>query len=59
MVVAVVVLLRGRAAVENVERDVARRWAEHQQAALAQRRLVATVTEGTLLWPAGVKGHSY
>lgn len=46
---AVVVSVRGGAAVENVKRDVARRRAEHHQAALAKGGLVATVTEGTLL----------
>lgn len=46
-------------AVEDVERNVARRRPENQQAALAQRRLVTTVTEGTPLQPIGrrVKGH--
>lgn len=54
MVVAVVVSVGGGAAVEDVERDVARRWAKHHQAALAQVWLiVATVTEGTLLQTAG------
>lgn len=51
MVVAVVVSVRGGAAIEDVERDVAGRRAEHHQPALAQRRLVAVVTEGTLLQP--------
>ena len=53
MVVAVIVSVRGGAAVEDVERDVARCRAEHHQAALTQRRRVATVTEGTLLQTAG------
>lgn len=59
MFVAVVVPVGGGAAVEDVERDVAWRRAENQQAALAQRRLVTTVTEGTPLQPTGrqVKGH--
>lgn len=47
---AVVVSVGGGAAVEDVERDVAGRWAKHHQAALTQGWLiVATVTEGTLL----------
>ena len=50
---AVTVSVRGGAAVEDVERDVARRRAEHHQAALTQRRIVATVTEGTLLQTVG------
>lgn len=49
VVVAVVVSVGGGAAVEDVERDVAGRWAEHHQAALAQWRIVTMVTEGTLL----------
>lgn len=53
VVVAVVVAVRSGAVVEDVERDVARRWAEHHQAALTQRRLAAEVTEGTLLQTAG------
>lgn len=48
VIVAVVVTVGGGAVVEDVERDVARRWAEHQEATLTQRRLVAEVTEGTL-----------
>lgn len=50
VVMAIIVPIRGGAAVEDVEWDVARRWAKDHQAALAQRGLViATVTEGTLL----------
>lgn len=55
VVVAVVVSVRGGAAVEDVEWDVARSRAKHHQAALAQRRLVTMITEGTLLQPGGRK----
>lgn len=54
MVVAVVVPVGGGAAVEDVERDVAGRRAEHHKAALTKRGVViATVTEGTLLQTVG------
>ena len=56
IIVAVVVPVRGGAAVEDVERDVARRGAEHHQVALAKRGLaVAAVTESTLLQAAGAE----
>lgn len=56
VVVAVVVPVRGRTPVEDVQRDVARRGPEHHQVALAQRGLaVATVTESTLLQTAGTE----
>lgn len=50
---AVIDTIRGSPAVQDVERDVAWGRTEHHKAALAQRRLVAAVTEGTLLQPAG------
>lgn len=56
VVVAVVVTVGGGTPIEDVERNVARRRAEHHQVALAQRGLaVATVTESTLLQAAGLE----
>lgn len=56
VIMAVVVSVRGRAAVEDVERDVAGRGPEHHQVALAQGGLaVTTVTESTLLQTAGAE----
>lgn len=53
---AVVVTVGGGTPIEDVERNVARRRAEHHQVALAQRGLaVATVTESTLLQAAGLE----
>lgn len=50
VVVAVVVPVRRGAAVQDVQRDVPRCGAKHQQAALTQGGVVVTaVTEGTLL----------
>lgn len=50
VIVAVVITVGGGAPIEDVERNVARRRAEHHQVALAQRGLVVTaVTESTLL----------
>lgn len=56
VILTVIVPVRGRTPVEDVERDVARSGAEHHQVALAQRGLaVATVTERTLLQTAGAE----
>lgn len=56
VIVAVVITVRGGTPIEDVERNVARRRAEHHQVALAQRGLVVTtVTESTLLQTAGLE----
>lgn len=56
VVMAIVMAVRGGASVEDVEGDIARRGSKHHQMTLTQGRVVATVTEGTLLYSGGGGG---
>ena len=56
VVMAIVIAVRGGAAVEDVEGNIARRGSEHHQVTLTQGRVVTTVTEGTLLDSVGGEG---
>jgi len=54
VVMAIVMAVRGGSSVEDGEGDIARRGSKHHQMTLTQGRVVATVTEGTLLYSGGV-----